>query len=103
MLAEVGLRVAELYSFTNWSSMINSFAGVGSSGQEVVRTPYGTLIWMTRDCRIYSPNGQPELLRLISAGFPAWSPAADMAGHQRRRMPQQVASALAASPMPLFQ
>ena len=103
LLAEVGLRVAELYSFTNGSSMINSFAGVGSSGQEVVRTPYGTLIWMTRDCRIYSPNGQPELLRPISAGFPAWSPAADMAGHQRRRMPQQVASALAASPMPFFQ
>ncbi|CAK0820532.1 unnamed protein product [Prorocentrum cordatum] len=93
-LARVGFYVRELYGFTNFAGSANSSAGVGTPGQEVVRTPLGTVIGMCRDKRIYTPSGGPGLTARLALRFPIYNPVVDMAGFHCGRMPKQVAEAL---------
>ena len=57
-----------------------STLGVGSIGQEVVKSTYGTFHWMSGATkRIYVPNGSEVLLRRLQAVFAPLDPVPDSA------------------------
>jgi hypothetical protein len=60
-LATVGILVKDLYMFTEFSASSNAVAGSGTLGQEVVRTPQGTLVLLVDSGRILCPNGGAAL------------------------------------------
>ena len=93
-LARVGFFVKEMYTYTEYAASVNASAGVGTPGQEVVRTPLGTLIWMRRDRRIATPGGGADLMGRLSLGFPAYNVVEDMKGFHRGRIPKQLAEVL---------
>ena len=101
-LATIEIFPNELYAFTQFSGTSTS-TGVrvsnatvsGCSGQEVVRTPFGTLTWIPNDRRLSAPPHCHELLRRLRRGFAAWDPDRDLPKvYHSRRMPKIVASAL---------
>ena len=82
-LARIGIFVREMYIHTPFAPAVNAAAGIGTSGQEVVRSSIGTIIWMKKDKRISCPNGTPELFQRLAWGFPAFNPVADLANFHR--------------------
>ena len=103
-LAKVQIYVKELYLYTQWSTRINSSA-TGNPGQEVVRTPYGTVTWVPSDKRIVAPTLNRRLQVLITTAFPPWDPSTDMQRrYHRGRIPIRIANLLNAQGTPaLFQ
>ena len=101
-LAEIGIRMKELYAFTPWEHLTNSTSAIGTSSQEVARTPYGTITWMISAKRLCSPNGGAELLQRIRVGFPPLDLVADVFVTGGRKVPKQVAEALASAQLQVF-
>ena len=69
--AKAGIFVQIVYCSERHKHFINANAGLGSSGQSVIYTKEGTILW-TNTGRVYSPNGHPELqaqLRVIFGPF----------------------------------
>ena len=93
-LSRIGFFVREMYAHTPYAASVNATAGVGTAGQEVVRTSMGTIIWMKRDKRLSSPNGSPALDAKLALVFPPFNPVVDMVGFHKARLPKQVAMAL---------
>jgi len=71
-LADIGYFVQELYLGTNFLADANSQAGIGATGQHVVYAgpDAGTVLWMQRTGRLYTPNGNMDLLRRLRRRFP---------------------------------
>jgi len=73
-LSEIGFFVAELYNGTSYQGYVNSWAGPGSKGQEVVHTGHGTILYMTSTHRLYSPNPRGDMLLRLGIVFAPWQP-----------------------------
>ncbi len=106
--AEMEVFVREFYAFTEWTTestgavtprgnrVPNATAG-GQPGQEVVRTPWGTLTWIPHDRRIVVAPACPELERRVKRVFHPWRVDSDMAQvYHGRKVPRQIASAIGA-------
>ena len=95
MLAQVKLYVRELYMFTPFEQRSNS-STTGSSSQEVVRTPHGTLAWVPSDRRIAIANNSKLLHERLQVVCAAWGPENDMSKHYHRgKVPAQIQFLLA--------
>ena len=66
---------------------INASPGIGSKGQECVKSVFGTVIWMTGTHRLYAPNNDGDLLRRLRVVFPPFNTVHDSASYRRRRTP----------------
>ena len=67
----------EYYLYTPWAAKINA-AAKGTPGQEVVRTPKGTITWIPNDTRINVANLDKSLKAQTTTGFEAWDPTTDL-------------------------
>ena len=95
-LALVRIYVRDLYLHTPWANLSNASSS-GNSGQEVVRTNYGTCTWIPSDLRISIANNSRVLLERLSLAFYPWTIDQDMQRRYRHgRVPQQVQSLLLA-------
>ena len=68
-LARVAVFIRELYTDTDYKPYINSKAGPGSSGQAVVYSNDGTIIWIPSSKRLYSPNASGDLIKRLAVFF----------------------------------
>ena len=57
-LADAGFVTEEIAFATDCQSHSNCYAGIGASGQVVVHTKIGTVLWMPQTTRLYSPNAR---------------------------------------------
>ena len=99
-LSQVGIFVKPYYAFTAWVDKstgrpVNASPGVGSAGQEVVKSPFGTILWMTTTHRLYSPNGGAELLDRLRCVFPQYNTVHDALPFHGGRLPHQFQQQLA--------
>ena len=76
-LANIGYFVKELYAGTSHYAHHNCKAGLGAKGQCVVFTEGGTIHWMARTNRLYSPNPRGDILQRMAIFFPPWQPTTD--------------------------
>ena len=70
---------------------VNASPGIGSTGQEVVKSVFGTVMWMTTTHRAYVPSQDGELIRRLRVVFPPWNPVHDAKSHSRRGLPTSFA------------
>ena len=70
-LAKVGVLVLQHFEFTCYAHLANAFAGIATSGQEVVYTPAGTVVWFSDRGRILVPFPAEALLRRLAVVFPS--------------------------------
>ena len=98
-LAAIEVFPNELYAFTehadsrtsNGIRVPNSTVS-GCSGQEVVKTPFGTITWVPNDRRLSVPAHCKELRRRVRCGFEPWNPDSDLPkAYHGKRMPKEVA------------
>ena len=91
-LAETGLFVDALVHATPCKQYSNCQAGLGAKGQMVVQTEQGTVLWMMRTNRLYSPNARPGLQQRLAMRFSPWSPITDGGQPLHGRWPSAAAA-----------
>ena len=78
-LADIGVLTRQLFKGSEFEDAAlrldpDSTAGPGSKGQFVVYTTEGTIIYLERTGRLYSPNATADLLRRLRIRFAPWQP-----------------------------
>ena len=97
-----------IYAFTDWANTVtpcgtrvpNSTIS-GNPGQEVVRTPWGTLTWIPNDRSIAVSSDSPELERRVRCVFAPWDPDTDMPkSYHGNKLPLRIQSVLGSRQSP---
>ena len=102
-LAQAKIWVFDLYQHTQWSSQFNT-TSTGNSGQEVVRTAFGTCTRMPSDSRIQIANNSKILRDRLAVVFPPWTLNQNvMHKYRHGKVPQQIRSIKLAQENQLFQ
>ena len=99
-LAHIKFYVRELYLFTQHNTVgpsltVPNSTSSGNPGQEVVRTPLGTVTWVPSDHRIICSTSNRMLQRRLTLFFDKWVPEQDMCKrYSKGRIPAQIATLL---------
>ena len=93
-LAKTKFFVDTLYKFTAWERFINC-SSTGNSGQEVVRTAFGTVTWVPCDRRIAIASTSLDLFHRLCVVSEEWRPHTDQPQkYSTGKMPEPVRSYL---------
>jgi hypothetical protein len=68
-LSTIGVLVKPYFMGTEWEHYSNAGIGSNTTGQEVVRTAAGTVMWCSASGRILTPNGSRALLLRLRVAF----------------------------------